>query len=90
MSAETQAIGNLERIELFRALHLLNDPFREVLYLRIFGELSFREIGEILGKSENWARVTFYRGKEKLRDRLKDTDNTDSAADSRKDGNDHE
>ena len=37
------------------------------MYLRVFGELSFREIGEVLGKTENWARVTFYRGKEKLR-----------------------
>ena len=37
---------------------------RDVLMLRLAGELSFREIGEILGKSENWARVTFYRGKQ--------------------------
>lgn len=37
------------------------------MYLRVFGELSFKEIGEIMEKSENWARVTFYRGKEKLR-----------------------
>ena len=39
---------------------------REVLYLRLMGELSFREIGQIMGQSENWARVTFYRGKTKL------------------------
>jgi RNA polymerase sigma-70 factor (ECF subfamily) len=40
---------------------------REVVYLRAFGNLSFREIGDVLGKTENWARVTFYRSKEKLR-----------------------
>ena len=40
---------------------------REVVYLRSLGQLSFREIGDVLGKTENWARVTFYRGKEKLR-----------------------
>ena len=38
----------------------------EVIYLRAFGNLSFREIGQIMGQSENWARVMFYRGKEKL------------------------
>ena len=42
---------------------ILNDEkTREVIYLRITGELSFKEIGIILNKTENWARVTFYRG----------------------------
>ena len=52
---------------LIRKIHDLPEPFREVVYLRVFGELSFREIGDVHGKTENWARVTFYRGKEKLR-----------------------
>jgi RNA polymerase sigma-70 factor (ECF subfamily) len=39
---------------------------REVVHMRISGEFSFAEIGEILGKSENWARVTFYRAKQKI------------------------
>lgn len=56
-----------ERVLLIRRVHELQEPAREVVYLRVFGELSFREIGEVFGKSENWARVTFYRGKEKLR-----------------------
>ena len=42
------------------------EPYREIIYLRSLGNLSFREIGELLGRSENWARVTFYRAKEKL------------------------
>lgn len=66
-SAEAIVMQTFERIELMKKLHLCPEPFREVLYLRIFGNLSFREIGEIMGKTENWARVTFYRGKEKLR-----------------------
>ena len=66
-SAETDALGNLEKVALFQKLHNLEEPYREVTYLRIFGDLSFAEIGEVLGKTENWARVTFYRGKEKLR-----------------------
>ena len=51
-----------------RRVHALPEPGREVVYLRVFGGLSFREIGDVLGKTETWARVTFYRGKEKLRD----------------------
>ena len=65
--AEEHVIQALDRVEFMKKLHLCPEPFREVLYLRIFGNLSFREIGEIMGKTENWARVTFYRGKEKLR-----------------------
>ena len=50
-----------------KRLHGLEEPLREVMYLRAFGALSFREIGDILGRTENWARVTFYRGKERLK-----------------------
>ena len=46
----------------------LDEKTREVIYLRITGELSFKEIGDILNKSENWARVTFYRGKQKMKE----------------------
>lgn len=40
---------------------------REIVYLRLLGDLSFKEIGIIFGKTENWARVTFYRAKQELR-----------------------
>lgn len=66
-SAEDACITSASRVELMRKLHSCQEPYREVLYLRIFGNLSFKEIGEIMNQSENWARVTFYRGKEKLR-----------------------
>ena len=66
-SAEEGAEASEERVQLFRRLHELPEPYREVLYLRIYGGLSFREIGEVHSKTENWARVTFYRGKEKLK-----------------------
>lgn len=52
------------------ALHALEEPYREVFELRVFGELSFREIGTIFGKTENWARVTYHRAKLKLRERM--------------------
>lgn len=66
-SAEHIAVKNEERLIIMKRLHAMPEPSREVMYLRLAGDLSFREIGEILGKTENWARVTFYRGKERLR-----------------------
>lgn len=70
-SAETDVLAKLSQVELLRKMHSLEDSTREVMYLRLFGNLSFAEIGDILDKSENWARVTFYRGKEKLKKELK-------------------
>ncbi len=52
------------------ALHRLDEPFREVFELRVFGELSFREIGTIFGKTESWARVTFHRARLKIKERM--------------------
>lgn len=66
-SPENHVMESVSRVELMKKLHLCPEPFREILYLRIFGNLSFKEVGEIMGKTENWARVNFYRGKEKLR-----------------------
>ena len=51
-------------------LHSLEEPFREVFELRVFGELSFQQIGQIFGKTENWARVTYHRARVKLRERM--------------------
>lgn len=59
-------MDKLARMELLKKMHDCPEPFREIMYLRIFGGYSFREIGDIMGKTENWARVTYYRGKEKL------------------------
>ena len=55
-----------------KALHTLAEPYREVFTLRVMGELSFRQIGNIFEKNENWARVTFFRAKAKLVDKLKE------------------
>lgn len=65
-SVEENIILRDGKMSLFKELHLLGEPMREVMYLRLTGEFSFREIGEILGKDETWARVTFYRGKQKI------------------------
>ena len=63
---ENDYLLNVEKVEVFRMLHRFDETTREVMYLRLTGELSFAEIGSIMGKTENWARVTFYRGKQKL------------------------
>lgn len=52
------------------ALNELEEPYRRVFELRIFGELSFREIGSICERTENWARVTYHRAKLKLQERV--------------------
>ena len=52
------------------ALHALEEPYREIFELRVFGELSFRDIGTIFGKTENWARVTYHRARLKLQERM--------------------
>ena len=65
----------VERDDSFRvhmALHALEEPYREVFELRIFGELSFRQIGKIFGRTENWARVTFHRARAKLKERMEE------------------
>ena len=66
-SAEAEVLAQTGRVDLLRRVHGLPEPYREVVYLRSFGGLSFREIGDVLGKTETWARVTFYRGKERLK-----------------------
>lgn len=64
---EEQIIFNDEKISLYKKMQDLDDKTREVMYLRITGELSFKEIGIILNKTETWARVTFYRGKKLIK-----------------------
>lgn len=49
-----------------RFLHHMNQPYKEVFTLRVFGELSFEKIALLFGKSPNWARVTFYRAKKQI------------------------
>lgn len=61
-------ISDEEKIILYKKIQKLDEKTREVIYLRVTGELTFKEIGTILNKTENWARVTFYRGKNKLKE----------------------
>lgn len=62
--------SKLDMIKLYKRIHKLDERTKEVLYLRIKCELSFKEIGEIMEQSEQWARTTFYRGKIKVKEDL--------------------
>ena len=53
-------------LEIHRFLHAMEEPYKEVFSLRTFGELSFEKIGQLFGKSDGWARVTYYRAKRKI------------------------
>lgn len=59
-------IRKAESLSIYRILHCLDEPYKEVFTLRALGELSFREIGDIFGKQESWARVTYYRARMKI------------------------
>lgn len=56
-------------------LHSMNEPYKEVFSLRVFGELSFEKIGMLFGKSSGWARVTFHRAKLQIKEYMEEIDN---------------
>ncbi len=56
--------------ELLKIVHSLEEPYKEVFTLRVYGDLSFKQIGSIFNKTESWARVTFYRSKIKIKENL--------------------
>lgn len=67
-SFETDFEDKNNKINLYKSIHKLDETTKEVFYLRINAELSFKEIGDIFSKSEEWARIVFYRGKIKLKE----------------------
>ena len=67
---EQAAVDRDSSFRIHMALHQLEEPYREVFELRVFGELSFREIGMIFSQTENWARVTYHRARLKLQERM--------------------
>ena len=67
---ERTAVDRDSSFRIHMALHALEEPYREVFELRVFGELSFKEIGMIFTKTENWARVTYHRARLKLQERM--------------------
>lgn len=60
----------LARIQ--RMLHDIGEPYKEVFMWRVYAELSFKQIAQIFGKTENWACVTYHRARKMIKDRLEE------------------
>ncbi len=67
---EENLLNKESAFEIHKVLHRLPEPYKEVFSLRIFGELSFRQIGELFGKTESWARVTYHRARLKIKEEI--------------------
>ncbi len=67
---EEQIIIQDETQKIRKVLHTISDPYKEVFMWRVFGELSFKEIGALYGKTDNWACVTYHRARKMIQDRL--------------------
>ena len=68
---EAALLRSESAFEIHRALHALEEPYKEVFSLRVFGQLPFRKIGQLFGKTESWARVTYHRARLRIKEELK-------------------
>ena len=71
-SAEKELLRKEQVSEMIAALQRLDEPYKEVFSLRMFSELSFKDIGAMFGKNDSWARVTYHRARLKIKEELKD------------------
>ena len=71
-SIEKSLIDKESALSVHKALHSLEEPYKEVFTLRVFGELTFKQIGDIFNKTESWARVVYHRSRIKLKDTMKE------------------
>lgn len=69
---EKSVLSSEESMKIHEILHNLSEPYKEVFTLRVFGELSFKQIGILFGKTENWACVTYHRARNKIREEMRD------------------
>lgn len=67
---EELAVRTEELHRIRKAVYELEEPYREVFIMRIFGESQLKDIAAAFGKSESWARVTFYRAKNKIAEQI--------------------
>lgn len=71
LDIETNYLDKETTKRLHITLHKINEPYKEVFTLRVFGELPFSQIGELFGKTDSWARLIFYRAKKQLQEEMK-------------------
>lgn len=72
INIEQLIVSKEDSIKVHEILHKLKEPYKEVFSLRVFSELSFKEIGNLFGKSENWACVTYHRARKKIQEEMED------------------
>lgn len=72
---EKQIITQDETRQLRKILHTIPEPYKEIFMWRVFGELSFQEIGDLYGKTDNWACVTYHRARKIIQSRLEESNN---------------
>ena len=65
---EDDLIEKEQKLQIFKDIQTLDEKTKDVMYLRLMGNLNFNEIGEVMGKTANWGRVTYYRGKQKIKE----------------------
>lgn len=70
-SMEEKLLTKETAFEIHKLLHNLPEPYKEIFSLRVFGELSFSQIGELFGKTESWARVTYHRARLKIKEEMR-------------------
>ena len=71
-SLEDRIEDREQAMAIHRCLHELPEPYKEVFSLRVFGQLSFEDIGSLFGKTQNWACVTYHRAKQKIQKEMEE------------------
>jgi RNA polymerase sigma-70 factor (ECF subfamily) len=69
---EKSLLSSEESMKIHEIIHNLSEPYKEVFSLRVFGELSFRQIACLFDKTDNWACVTFHRARNKIKEEMRD------------------
>lgn len=65
---EEEFINKQDLQFVYEQIKKFDQDIKEIFYLRLLAGMSFKQIGEIKGKTEVWARVNFYRGKQRIKE----------------------
>lgn len=71
-AVEEQVADRQQAMAIHRILHDMPEPYKEVFSLRVFGQLSFVDIGSLFGRTANWACVTYHRARQKIQEKMEE------------------
>lgn len=71
---EERADDRDSAVQIMQAMHTLDEPYKEVFMLRVFGQLDFKSLGGLFGRTDSWARVTYHRARAKIIEILRKED----------------